>query len=114
MDKAIEKKAGIVYYKRVGETFEGEWTHELTSGIRAREVVREVGIGKVTGDWPVEIYGPDGEPYYSGTLSVATLGQSLKLAWTGAFRQDGRQASFSGIGFALDPDLIVATFEQTE
>jgi hypothetical protein len=107
-------KAGIVGYKRVGETLEGEWTHEQTGGIRAREVVLDVAVGKVTGDWPVEIYRPDGALYYSGTLSVTTLGQSLKLAWTGAFREDGKQANFAGIGFVLNPDLIVATFEQTE
>lgn len=104
--------AGIVIYRRKGRSLQGSWTHQDLKGACGREVVHEVDAGQTTGNWPVDIYLP-GETaiFFSGQLYITRLDQSLLLKWTGARISDGNPMSFTGIGFSLDQNTIVATFQ---
>jgi hypothetical protein len=108
-------KAGIVVYKRDGTSLSGQWTHEDTGGILARELVENVSPGPMVGDWPVVVFSPDGTEYFTGSLKSVSLGNSLILTWNGAMVNAPQQpARFVGIGYQIDSNLMVASFEQTE
>jgi hypothetical protein len=102
--------AGIVYYRRQGTTFAGRWSDASQHGALADELVRDVEPGATTGEWPVEVFLAAGPSIFTGTLSSAPLGECLQLTWRGKL-SSGKDAVFTGIGYAIDPDLICATFE---
>jgi hypothetical protein len=104
------KPVGVVVYKRDGETLQGRWTHPNNPGQVGREVVHGVGAGETTGRWPVDVYGPDPKPIFSGQLEITSLDQALQLKWTATGKES---PSFTGIGLCLDPDTIGATFQET-
>jgi hypothetical protein len=105
-------QAGIVVYQRKGNQLVGQWSHEKIEGALANEIVHDVAPGALEGDWPVEIFAPDGSLYFTGRLSSAKWGGCVKLSWQGSFLADGTSARFEGIGYASGPDLLSATFEQ--
>jgi hypothetical protein len=98
-------------YQRQGNQLVGRWSHELNDGVLANEIVHDVAPGALEGDWPVEIFKPDGKPYFTGRLNSSKWGDCLKLAWKGSFLANGTSASFEGIGYASGPDTLSATFE---
>jgi hypothetical protein len=108
-------KAGIVVYRRDGTSLSGQWTHEDTGGILAKELVQDVSPGPMVGEWPVEVFKPDGTEYFSGSLKSVSLGNSLILTWNGAMVNVPQQpAQFVGIGYQIDGNLMVASFEQAD
>jgi hypothetical protein len=103
-------KAGFVTYRRVGVNFEGSWSHEQIAGALARETVSVVRTRDFVGEWPVTVFMPTGAIIFSGTLKSEVLGQCLRLSWSDTTAA-APGIKFVGIGWQLDPDCIVATFE---
>ena len=113
MSGAVSAHAGIIYYKRIGDRFEGIWTHKDIGGQAAREVVLNVADRSFEGDWPVVIYLPVSDaPFYEGRLTSKPLGEGLLLNWRGARISDGEQLDYEGIGLMIDTDTLVASFEE--
>jgi hypothetical protein len=105
-------KARIVIYRRDGTSLSGQWTHQNTGGIFAKELVQEVSPGPMVGDWPIQVFMPGGTLYFSGNLKSVSLGNSLILTWNGAIvNATHRPAKFVGIGYQIDDNLMVASFE---
>jgi hypothetical protein len=103
-------KAGFVTYRRVGVNFEGNWSHENIAGVLARETVSGVGPGSFLGEWPVTVFMPAGTIIFSGKLKSEVLGKCLRLSWVDT-TAGTPSIKFVGIGWQLDADRIVATFE---
>jgi hypothetical protein len=110
----VNVSAGIVFYRRSGNSLVGQWSHEDTGGALANEVIRDVPPDTLEGDWPVEISAPDGTNYFSGRVKLTKFGSCLSLVWEGAFVASGKLARFDGIGYAIDADSLCATFEQSD
>jgi hypothetical protein len=114
-DCKYSMKAGIVIYRRDGTSLSGQWVHQDTGGILAKELVQDVSSGPMIGDWPVQVFLPDGTQYFTGNLQSVSLGDSLILTWNGAMVNTPQQpVEFIGIGYQIDSDLMVATFEQSD
>jgi hypothetical protein len=108
-------KAGIAIYRRKGKSLSGQWTHEEIGGVLAEELVQDVAAGPMVGDWPVQVFSPDGSVSFTGRLRSVALGNSLLLTWDGNMADKPEQsAKFVGMGYQIDRDLMVASFEQTE
>jgi hypothetical protein len=105
--------AGVVYYRRIGRTLEGSWTHEEIGGLIAREVVYDVEEGSFEGDWKVDIYPPGGgEAFYEGRLTSRRFGEAYLLSWAGHQILTGVSREFKGIGLSLEADLLIASFQE--
>ena len=103
-------QAGIVVYQRQGNQLVGRWSHQNNNGVLADEIVHDVAPGAVEGDWPVEIFEPNGKLQFTGRLNSSKWGDCVKLSWTGSL-SNGTSASFEGIGTASGADILSATFE---
>jgi hypothetical protein len=106
-------KAGIVVYRRGNGSLIGQWAHENTGGLLAREVVHDVSAGDWQGDWPVDIFLGD-EIFFKGRLNSAKFGDCLKLTWRGQLVKDGSSRTFQGVGCAIDNETLAASFEQID
>jgi hypothetical protein len=102
-------KAGIVIYRRDGSSLSGQWTHQDIGGLLAKELVQNVPSGPMVGNWPVQVSAPDGSVIFTGWLQAATLGKSLLLTWDETMA--GGQPKFVGLGYQINDDLMVASFE---
>jgi hypothetical protein len=102
--------SGIVYYRRVGTSLVGKWSHEKTNGMLADEVIQNVPVGSIEGSWPVEISVPDAGLIFRGQVTISKLGESLRFEWNGTDLTNNTNASYAGIGIAFI-DLIFASFE---
>jgi hypothetical protein len=112
MTAEIAINAGIVIYRRDGTSLSGQWTHQNTGGVLAKEMVHDVSPGPLVGNWPVEVFAPDGSQYFTGSLQSESLGASLTLTWTGAMVNAPQQPTqFVSIGYQIGSDLMVASFE---
>jgi hypothetical protein len=108
-------KAGIVIYRRDGTSLTGQWVHEHTGGMLAKELVQNVSSGPMVGDWPVQIFLPGDTQYFTGNLRSVHLADSLILTWSGTMVTLPQQhVEFVGIGYQIDDDLMVASFERSE
>ena len=114
-DWEYSMKAGMVIYRRGGTFLSGQWARQDTGGILAKELVQDVSPGPMVGDWPVQVFMPDGTQYFTGSLKSVSFGDSLILMWSGAMVNAPQQrAEFVGIGYQIDSDLMVASIEQSD
>jgi hypothetical protein len=104
-------EAGVIVYRRKGDELLGRWSHVVNDGRLANEWVGGVAPGSFTGTWPVKIWHPDGHPIFEGTLESVALGESFKLSWRGTLLDEAIEATFEGIGCALDADTLCSSFE---
>ena len=106
-------KAGIVIYRRGAGMLLGQWAHEDTGGVLARETVHGVPAGEWQGDWAVDIFLGE-EIFFKGRLNSAEFGDCLKLTWQGQLVKDGSACTFQGIGRAIDNEIAAASFERID
>ena len=112
MTAKIAINAGIVIYRRDGTSLSGQWTHQEIGGVFAKELVHGVSPGPMVGAWSVEVFAPDGSRYFTGSLKSVGLGKSQILTWNGAMANaPDKPVEFVGIGYQIDNDLMVASFE---
>jgi hypothetical protein len=104
-------KAGIVIYRRDAGMLLGQWAHEDTGGVLARETVYGVPPGEWQGDWAVDIFLGE-EIFFKGRLNSTGFGDCLKLTWQGQLVKDGSACTFQGIGRAIDNEIAAASFER--
>src|ERR1051325_461699 len=104
-------KSGIVVYRRNRTMLKGRWAHADIGGLLAEEIVSEVPVGACEGDWPVEIFKPDGTLSFPGRLRSPRLGDCLKLTWQGNFVNGNKPGTFEGLGQQIDGELMAASFE---
>jgi hypothetical protein len=108
-------KAGIVIYRRDGTSLSGQWTHGEIGGVLAKELVQDVAAGPMVGDWPVQVFLPDGNVSFAGRLRSVTFGNSLLLTWDGHMAdRPPRPAKFVGVGYQINNDLMFASFEPAD
>ena len=53
----------------------------MVARLVAKEIAHDVEDGAVEGDWPVEVFHPNGQLSFTGRLSSVKLGSCLKLNW---------------------------------
>ena len=102
---------GIIVYEIVADgTLQGTWTLPSYMGKVGTEEATGGIPGKITGQYDVNIFNPEGDNIYQGKLTITLLDSTKRdvyqLVWTSLENRD----SYRGLGFKAGKDHLAANY----
>jgi hypothetical protein len=107
--------AGVIVYRINGDgSLDGHWTHVEFGGATGAERATGGTPGVITGGYRVEIFDPENNPMFRGSLDIQPLGKAYSLTWVGTnLPANGGTSKYVGIGLVEGGNSLVASFQES-